>query len=326
MIRYFAYTKGNYIIGKNGKYPVPVGNQDFVCVFLEQPSEDEVTKIYTQFKFNKNHFLNYKKAARSMRYSINPLVFVLLDYYMEDNKIKRTHILFLMKKNILVVVIPQKSKYYTELFDHLVAKVREEQKKENQLAYLFYYFLHEDARGNYDVLEEIENKVFSIENHMKKPSVKTSPIDDIVSLKRQCFRMSRHLWASAKLVFTIKRGITPLILGEELMHLMDDIYDTFVHQTDILTTEREILTDLLEIYATNINNRLTVISNELNTVMKKLTALTVILMVPTLITGFYGMNFPMPEFKFLYSHVIVIIAMILLSVILYIFFHKKDWI
>ncbi len=58
--------------------------------------------------------------------------------------------------------------------------------------------------------------------------------------------------------------------------------------------------DQLDLYrdllATVLDARLTVASNSLNAIMKRLTAFTVILMVPTLIAGIYGMNFEsMPE-------------------------------
>lgn len=327
MIKYFSCTQGEYVTGKGNNYASPKGNTDFLCLFLENPSEAEELQVCKQLKFNSKHFLNYKKAVRSMRYSMKPLAFVLLDYYTENKRIKSTRILFLVKKRVMIIVSPHKSNYHSNLFDELASKLKLEKKKESQLAYFFYYFLYEDARGNYEVLDELENRIFAIEEEVKNISAKPTFIDQIVKLKRQCFKMSRHFWASARLIFTIKRGLTPLTLGKELGYLMDDVYDTFVHQTDLLTTEREILTDLLEIYSTSINNRLTTISNDLNKVMKKLTALTVILMVPTLITGFYGMNFRyMPELQLPYGYVLVSIAMIIISVSLYFYFHKKDWV
>ena len=49
--------------------------------------------------------------------------------------------------------------------------------------------------------------------------------------------------------------------------------------------------------------RLTVASNSLNAIMKRLTAFTVVLMVPTLIAGIYGMNFDlMPELRWPFGY------------------------
>lgn len=325
MLKYCVCKRGRYITGKDN-VPSVKTDGDFACLFLEKPSEEEITKICKEYKFNKKYFLNYSKEGRSMRYTMNPLVCVFIDYYVENGEIKVTHLLFAMKENVLVVVASQKSKYHSDLFDSLVLRLKEEKKK-NQLAYMLYYFLYEDARENYDALDELENKIMVIEEGVKNLDIKPKFIDDIVKLKRKCFRMSKHLWASAKLIYTIKRGLTPLTLNKELSLFLDDVYDTFIHQIDLLTVQREILTDLLEIYATIINNKLTVISNELSSVMKKLTSITVIIAVPTLIASFYGMNFKyMPELSSPYGYVGATIAMVVLSILLYFYFHRKGWI
>lgn len=232
-----------------------------------------------------------------------------------------------MKKNVLLVVTPQKSKFHRELFDSLVTRLEDERKKKNPLAYFLYYFLYEDARENYDVIDELENKVMFIEENIQKSSIRPKLIDEIVKLKRKCFKMSKHLWASAKLIFTIKRGLTPLTLDNELLILMDDVYDTFIHQIDLLTVQREILTDLLEIYATIINNNLASISNNLNLVVKKLTSLTIIIAIPTLIASFYGMNFRnMPELDIPHASIIFWSIALVSMVVPYYLFHKKGWI
>lgn len=326
MIRSFVSEKGDIVTAKGLEFPLPKKGE-VVCLLLEKPSEEEVSEVCKKFKFQQKHFLNYTKEARSLRYSMKPLMFVFIDYYMEDQKVIRANLLFAMKGSVLVVVTPQKSKYYSDLFDSLVLRLKEEKRKQNQLAYFLYHFLHEDARENYDVLDEMDNQIMAIEDTVKKPELKPSLIGEIVRLKRKCFVMSKNLWASAKLIFTIKRGLTPLTLDKEVLILMDDVYDTLIHQIDLLTVQREILTDMLEIYATILNNKLTVTSNELSSVMKKLTSLTVIIAVPTLIASFYGMNFKhMPELSSPYGYVITIVAMVLLSIGVYFYFHKLKWV
>ncbi|MBI4448091.1 hypothetical protein HY643_03865 [Candidatus Woesearchaeota archaeon] len=325
MIRCFSSVGGKYETTK-GEVPfLPKGKNDFVCLFLEEPSQDEVNNVCSTFKFQQKHFSSYTKEVRSLRYTMRPLVFVFIDYYAEGDNIKKTHVLFAMKKNVLVVITPHKSKYYSELFNKLVSMLKTENIKQNHTAYFLYYFLEEDTRGNYEVLDLIEDKVMVLEESIKKDAQK-KPINDIVRLKRKCFSTAKCLWASAKVIFTIKKGLTPLTLDKELLTRMDDVYDTLVHQADMLTVQREILTDMLEIYATFVNNRLAEISNDLNSVMKKLTALTVLIMVPTFITGFYGMNFQyLPYLKTPFGPIIATLFMLAVTGVLYFYFHKKKW-
>ena len=67
-----------------------------------------------------------------------------------------------------------------------------------------------------------------------------------------------------------------------------------------------------------------IISNNLNVIMKRLTAITIILMIPAAVSGFFGMNVPngmeewMPAFGF------ILLATIVLSIIVYVFFKKRD--
>jgi magnesium transporter len=68
-----------------------------------------------------------------------------------------------------------------------------------------------------------------------------------------------------------------------------------------------------------------VISNNLNVVMKQLTSITIILMIPTLIASFYGMNIPNYLERSRYGFGLVIILSVMLSGIGLFFFRKKRW-
>ena len=68
-----------------------------------------------------------------------------------------------------------------------------------------------------------------------------------------------------------------------------------------------------------------VISNNMNVVIKQLTSITIILMIPTLIASFYGMNIPNYLEHSKYGFGMVIILSIVLSGIGLFFFRKKRW-
>jgi magnesium transporter len=69
-----------------------------------------------------------------------------------------------------------------------------------------------------------------------------------------------------------------------------------------------------------------IISNNLNMVMKRLTSVTIILMVPTLIASFFGMNLqPLPIEKETNSFWIVIMLSVLAATLLYVLFRRIRW-
>ena len=81
------------------------------------------------------------------------------------------------------------------------------------------------------------------------------------------------------------------IVSDRALPYYQDLYDHLVRVLDQLDLYRDLL-------ATVVDARMTVASNNLSQIMKRLTAFTVILMVPTLIAGIYGMNFAhMPELE-----------------------------
>jgi len=78
--------------------------------------------------------------------------------------------------------------------------------------------------------------------------------------------------------------------------------------------------------ATVLDARLSVASNSLNAIMKRLTAFTVILMVPTLIAGIYGMNFRnMPELGWSIGYPFAILLMVVSAGLAIFWFWRNDW-
>ncbi len=326
-------------VTKNGvglSYKVPT-NKDFIWMFVERPSDEEINRITKDFSIPKKYFSTYYKEHRSRRYSTDPLIFVYVDYFVENSKnegrkdakgvngshIKAMHVMMILTKNALIITVPQLSKFHTELFNSLSDVL--EKSKDKSLAMLMYQFLLDDASENYDVLEEVHEKIIRVEEDVLKAK-NGNLLKDIVKIKRAIHKMSRRFWGTARIISLIKKGLTPLEIDNETMSLLDDVYDTYMHQIDILRAYRELITDALTIYTTNISNKLATASNSLNIIVKRLTAITVIIMIPTLIAGIYGMNFDIPEFHLGPMGYYMAISVMLISIVaVLVYFKAKDW-
>src|SRR5262245_2134723 len=114
---YYSGSKGSITKG-NGDYKIPAKN-DFVWVFMQSPSEAETKKVSKDFGIDNKYFRTFSKENRSVRYSINPLIFVFMDYYLENNKIRSSRILFVLKENVLIISMQHKNTFHNELFDKL---------------------------------------------------------------------------------------------------------------------------------------------------------------------------------------------------------------
>jgi magnesium transporter len=70
---------------------------------------------------------------------------------------------------------------------------------------------------------------------------------------------------------------------------------------------------------------LTIQGNRMNVITKKVTGWAAIIAVPTLVTGFFGMNVPYPGFGDTAGLASSIATIVLAGLVLYLIFKRKDW-
>jgi len=68
-----------------------------------------------------------------------------------------------------------------------------------------------------------------------------------------------------------------------------------------------------------------VISNNLNIVMKKLTIVTITLMIPTLVASFFGMNVPNYMEQSPFAFIGIVVSAIALAVVGVVLISKNKW-
>ncbi|NYZ77928.1 hypothetical protein H0N96_00820 [Candidatus Micrarchaeota archaeon] len=331
MLKYFSSLGGKQTTGEGPAYPKPKGT-DFVWVYARAPSEEEVKRLSKDFSVPQELFAQFAREERSHAYSTAPLVFTIADYYVEGDEIRSTNLLFALTKNALITVIPERLKYYAELFERVckdfsnTLKTHKAHSHQGLMALLLHAFWNADVEDNYEILQKTEDAIIELEAGAASfgTSVK---VREITEFKRFLSLMGKRFWASARMVSIIRSGLTPLVLDAELTQLFESVYESYLHQIDLLSSQKEMLSDSLTVYETTISNRLASTSNELNQIMKKLTALTIIIMVPTLIAGIYGMNFlNMPELKHELGYAGALALMLVAGLFVYYMFHKRDWI
>jgi magnesium transporter len=104
---------------------------------------------------------------------------------------------------------------------------------------------------------------------------------------------------------------------DEREFLADLIVDTS-QALEMANIYTNILTSTLDAFAS-------VISNNLNSVMKRLTSITIILSLPALVAGIYGMNVKIPYEESPFAFYIPIFLSLLVSAVISWYFMKKKW-
>ncbi|MDV6167809.1 magnesium transporter CorA family protein [Flavobacterium sp. DG1-102-2] len=99
--------------------------------------------------------------------------------------------------------------------------------------------------------------------------------------------------------------------------MVEDVEIEMKQAQDTTNIYSNILTGMMDAYAS-------VISNNLNVVMKRLTSISIILMIPTLVASLYGMNVPNSLQDNPYGFAIILCVSLLFSFIGVILFRKKN--
>ena len=100
--------------------------------------------------------------------------------------------------------------------------------------------------------------------------------------------------------------------------LVEDVEIELKQAHNTVNIYSDILTGTMDAFAS-------IISNNVNTIMKRMTSLSIILMVPTLIASFYGMNVPIYMEDMPHGFVVIILLSILLSATAFFIFRKIKW-
>lgn len=107
-------------------------------------------------------------------------------------------------------------------------------------------------------------------------------------------------------------------LTEEEKEFLDDLIVDISQGLEMANIYTNILSSTLDAFAS-------IISNNLNNVLKRLTSITIILSLPALVTGIYGMNVPIPFANSPHAFYIPLILSVGISMIISWYFLKKKW-
>lgn len=102
------------------------------------------------------------------------------------------------------------------------------------------------------------------------------------------------------------------------LDLLEDVLIELRQASSTVNVYSDILTGTMDAYAS-------IISNNVNDIMKRMTSLSITLMIPTLIASFYGMNVPVLMDRVPYAFVIIVVCSVLLSALAFVVFRRIKW-
>ncbi len=168
-------------------------------------------------------------------------------------------------------------------------------------------------------LNEINKRRYLVEKELMDSSRNTE-LAKLLNIQKSLVYFVTDLRANELLMMKIQRtNFLGIKNDEEKNDYLGDIIIDSSQALEMANVYSNILNGTMDFFGS-------IISNNLNIVMKRLTSITIILMVPTLIASFYGMNFEsLPLEDKSSGFFIIMILSLVLSLMLYWLFRRIRW-
>jgi magnesium transporter len=172
--------------------------------------------------------------------------------------------------------------------------------------------------GHFDAVQSLDDSVESLEDQL------FSDVPQDLQVQRRSFELRKSLVLLRRIVIPMREVVNALmrrdlhVVTDELMPYYQDVYDHVLRAAEWTDSLRDLVNSILE-------TNLTIQGNRLNVITKKVTSWAAIIAVPTLITGYFGMNVPYPGFSERVGFAASIATIVLAGLVLYFIFKRKDW-
>jgi magnesium transporter len=180
------------------------------------------------------------------------------------------------------------------------------------------------------VLQIMEQNVYRFLTCLKKLNLKRNLIEkelydssrnkelkQLLSIEKSLVYFVNSLSANELLKMKMKRtDFLKIRDDEDKSDLFEDIIIDNSQALEMANIYTNILNGTMDAYGS-------IISNNLNITIRRLTLITIILMVPTLVASFYGMNIPLPLEGKPYALPIIVAVSISLSLLVTWYFQRK---
>jgi len=162
-------------------------------------------------------------------------------------------------------------------------------------------------------LKQVNQKIKLAEDNLEK-SIKNEELQALLQIEKSLVFFMTSLKGNSIVLHRIK-NMKNINLDAELLEDVDIELRQAQEMTNIYS---DILTGTMDAYAS-------VISNNMNDIMKKMTSISIILMIPTVIASFYGMNVPNSLQENPFGLPIIIAVSLAFSTLGVFLFMKRKW-
>ena len=164
-------------------------------------------------------------------------------------------------------------------------------------------------------LKQINNDINDAETELEK-SIRNEDLVHLMKLEKSLVLFNTSIRGNEMMLSKLQVIFQePAYMDKELL---EDVITELKQAHITVNIYSDILTGTMDAFAS-------IISNNVNTIMKRMTSLSIVLMVPTLIASFYGMNVATGIEQSAYGFLAIVVFSVFLSASAFIIFRKIKW-
>ncbi len=320
IINCVAYSMGRRVadVELDNVHEVLKEPDQFVWIALHEPSEEMLARVQQEFRLHDlavEDAHNAHQRPKIEMYGDSLFVVIRTIQMNQEHHIEFGETHFFVGNNFIVTVRHNSSISYANVRSMCESSPHLLRKGQGFALYAVMDFIVDQY---FPVMNELEIELEAVEDKIFKEKPSRETTEQIYQLKRE--------------LLGIKRAVSPLIevsnrlmrfeiksISEETRPYFRDVYDHVLRINEMIENTRELLNTALEA-------NFSLISITQNDVSKKFAGWAAIIAVPTMVAGFYGMNFRfMPEVEWQYGFYAVVLLTIGACLLLYYLFKRSGW-
>ncbi len=320
MLKVYKVQKGGVKAGSLND----LGNSSICWADSVNPSKKELMDISEKAKIPLNELKNVLDEDERPKVSDleNYSLIIIRTPITEQDEILTTPLsIFISKDKNNVITVALKETDAVRKIKQLIGSKKIDL-YDKGISFFTYRLLDEVLDAYFLIMDAIEEKIDMIEDHVIEKPDKIS-VRNIFSVKKTLIYFHKALTANREVISSIEKEYVANIDKKNIKRFRT-LYNDVTQLIDTEGTYRDILTGTLDVYISSV-------SNNLNKIMKTMTIGASFILIPTLISGIYGMNFAanspwnMPELYWKYGYFFALGLMVLSVIVSYTFFKRKGW-
>ena len=284
------------------------------------PTETEIKEVCEKLKIQEDfirYSLDYEEKARIDQEEDDGTILFIIDVpTMDKENNENIHStmplgLIIVRDDYFLTVSLKETKIISELEKTKLKNNLITYKKSRMILQIFY----KNAQMYLTELRQIDREKEKTEIELNN-SMKNKELLKMMNLEKSLVYITTSLKANEVVMEKTLRGKI-IKLYEEDEDILEDAIVENKQAIEMAKIYSDILSGTMDAYAS-------IISNNLNIVMKVLTTITIILSIPTIIGGYWGMNVNVPLANNPFGFYIIVVISILVTLLFYLMFKKRN--